>query len=141
MKEKKKTFIQLWRANYKCHLEIFLASTIIWKELLHTLFEPKMPKRPPRFFSFEADIVPLMVSCLRGGWLGVISPFCLGVLRSSNGMSPGGVKPDLYRSITTIESWWGEGEKFNISNSRKQAWPYIMISIGVSYLSTKCVNF
>lgn len=67
-----------------------------------TLFEAKIPKMPPRFFSFDADIVPLMVSCLSGGWtVGVVSPFCLGVLRSSKGISPGGVKPDLYLSITT----------------------------------------
>lgn len=71
-----------------------------------TLFDANIPNKPPRFFNLEADIVPLMVSCLTGGWVvGVVSPFCLGVLRSSNGISPGGVKPDLYRSMTTCESW------------------------------------
>ena len=70
-----------------------------------TFVEPNIPKSPTLFLNLEADKVPFMVSDRLGGWdTGVWSPFNRGQLKSSKGMSPGGVNPDLYFSMTRAES-------------------------------------
>lgn len=71
--------------------------------------------KPIRFFILLADIVPFIVESDR--WAPVVDDMyvlppdvvcdaeSLLRLKSSNGISPGGSKPDLYLSITKIVSY------------------------------------
>ena len=86
-------------------------------------------KRLALLRNLEAEMVPLMVSDLKGGWpegvplvwpgseLESLPPslplWRLEVLRSSKGTSPGGSNPDLYFSITASESCQKETVKEN----------------------------
>ena len=74
---------------------------------LFTFDDPKRPKIPPRFLDFPEMVVDLTV--LEGAkvlavlfWFSMLPPE---TLRSSNGTSWGMGKPDLCRSITSLESW------------------------------------